>query len=67
MDLEFQKYKGKLVVVIYNENPNGDALSLKGICLDVSPDFIFIKSGGKITTAINKQWIRKIKIRGGYE
>ncbi|PIN78765.1 hypothetical protein COV14_02430, partial [Candidatus Woesearchaeota archaeon CG10_big_fil_rev_8_21_14_0_10_33_12] len=58
------RYKGRLVVIIYNENPNSDYLTLKGVCIDASSDFIHIKSGGNITTSIKREWIRKIKDRG---
>ena len=62
---DLARYKGKIIIVIYNENPNSEALTLKGFCLDVSPDFIHIKSGGSIVTSIKREWIRKIKSKGG--
>lgn len=58
-------YKRKLVIVIYHENPNSKALTLKGYCFETSNEFIYLKSGGGIVTSIKKEWIRKIKTKEG--
>jgi hypothetical protein len=58
-------HKGKNVIVVYNENPQAEALTLKGFCFEASSDFIHVKSSGNIITSIKKEWIRKIKTRGG--
>lgn len=60
-------YKGKNVIVVYNENTQDDALTLKGFCFEASSEFIYIKSSGNIITSIKKEWIRKIKTKGGAE
>ena len=62
MDKDLIFYKGKHIVVVYNENPNAEALTIKGFCFEASSDFIHISSGNAITT-IKSEWIRKIKTK----
>ena len=67
MSEDLNIYKGKNVIVVYNENLQADALTLKGFCFEASSEFIHIKSSGNIITSIKKEWIRKIKTKGGAE